>query len=122
MGTARPLHWGGHPKAPHSPSTHLGRAEDGFSEELDEGLVVVVGQDCVLQQPHCQPQGTQLSPAMTPGGSHGSCALHLVLLWSPPPVPSACTHPWSSVVLGKGRSWNQPLVGPGQRVSKKNST
>lgn len=71
MGTARPPHWGGHPKAPRSPSTHLGRAEDGLGEELDEGLVVLGGQDRVLQQPHCQPQRTQLSPAMTRGAHTG---------------------------------------------------
>lgn len=56
------------PRVPPLHSTHLARAEDGLSEELDEGLVVGGGQDPVFHQPHRQPQGAQLPPAMTWGG------------------------------------------------------
>lgn len=46
-------------------STHLAWAAEGLGQELDEGLVAVLGQDSVLQQPHRQPQGAQLSPTVT---------------------------------------------------------
>lgn len=110
-----------HQHVPHSPSTHLSWAEDGLGEELDE----VGGRTVSSSSLTASLRVPTAVPCNDRGDSHGSRALHgghLMLPWSHPPVPSACTHPWSLVVLGKGRSWKQPLVGPGQRVSKKNST
>lgn len=137
MGTATsPCQGGPWPPLRVCPSTHLARGAEGLGEELDEGLVVVGGQHPVLHQPHRQPQGTQLPPATTRRGSARSCT-HC----SPSPVvgpplgtatpgscscrvpgPAACTHPWSLAVPGKGRSWNQPLVGSVKMVSRGNST
>lgn len=137
MGTATsPCQGGPWPPLRVPPSTHLARGAEGLREELDEGLVVVGGQHPVLHQPHRQPQGTQLPPATTRRGSARSrthCSPSPVV--GPPlgtatpgscscrvPGPAACTHPWSLAVLGKGRSWNQPLVGSVKMVSRGNST
>lgn len=130
----------GHPQGfPPPHSTHLARGADGLGEELDEGLVAVGGQHPVLHQLHHQPQGTQLPPAMTREGlswilhpllpvTHGgatperSHAGELLTPGSCSRQAAACTHLWSSVVLGKGRSWNQPLVGSLKMVFRGNST
>lgn len=60
-----------------------------------------------------RPPSSQLLPGL------GSCSCRVQAAAWPCCLHS---HPWSLVVLGKGRSWNQPVVGSVRMVSRGNST